>query len=245
MFGIKRKTREQKHESSVSNTIPQGLQIHAIGGRTSITVPEEMIQPLRHMTTHLNRQSTLPSKIAVGAALRQEGVSSLAIGLGALLAHDTGQTVCVVDLNWWWPSGLLQTLGNHGEGLVGVVRGNTRWSSSLIRTNLPNLTILPAGSLPIEERPVVARSATLKTIVTEMTGVIDHLILDVPAILATSDAVPLASLSDACCLVAYQGVTTSGTVKRAIKEIDHLPMLGLLMNRAKVSTPRWIQQWLA
>mgnify|MGYP001466793588 CR=1 FL=1 len=245
MFGKQLAAKKQKLESIVSNTMPQGLQLHAIGGETSMLVPDSMIQPLRHMTTQLSRQSALPSKVAVVAALRQEGVSSLSIALGALLAHDTGQTVCVVDLNWWWPSSLFQTLGRQSDGLIGVVQGNARWSSSLIRTNLPNLTILPAGLLPLEERPIVARSATLKTIITEMTGVIDHLILDIPAILSTSDAVPLASLSDACCLVAYQGLTTSGTVKRAIKEIDHLPMLGLLLNRTRVATPQWIRQWLA
>ena len=64
--------------------------------------------------------------------------------------------------------------------------------------------------------------------------------MDIPAILATNDAVPLASLGSACCLVIRQGVTWMEDVKLALDEIDHLSIMGVVMNKFKLNTPSFL-----
>jgi Mrp family chromosome partitioning ATPase len=84
----------------------------------------------------------------------------------------------------------------------------------------------------------------LVQIIEDLSKEFDHLILDIPAIRATNDAVPLASLGDACCLVIRQGVTTAEDVRLTLDEIDHLPILGVILNRVRLKTPRVILKFI-
>jgi Mrp family chromosome partitioning ATPase len=88
-----------------------------------------------------------------------------------------------------------------------------------------------------QDRPVYSRSQALQMLIHELGSRFDYLILDVPAILATNDAVPLASLGSACCMVVRQGATGISDVEQALDEIDHLTVLGVVLNRVKMSTP--------
>jgi Mrp family chromosome partitioning ATPase len=65
-------------------------------------------------------------------------------------------------------------------------------------------------------------------------------ILDIPALLANSDAIALASLADAGFLVVRQGITPIALIKQALDEIKHLSMLGIVMNQTYFHTPRWL-----
>jgi Mrp family chromosome partitioning ATPase len=62
--------------------------------------------------------------------------------------------------------------------------------------------------------------------------------MDVPAIRLTSDAIPIASLGNACCVVIQQGVTTVEDVKRSLDELDHLSILGVVLNKTHINTPK-------
>jgi Mrp family chromosome partitioning ATPase len=106
------------------------------------------------------------------------------------------------------------------------------------------MALVPAGELPIERRPVIARSQVLLQIMEQLSKEFDHLILDVPAVRATTDAVPLASLGDACCLVIRQGVTNAEDVRLALDEIDHLPILGVILNQVMLKTPKAILKFI-
>ncbi|MCE7981225.1 MAG: hypothetical protein DYG89_08555 [Caldilinea sp. CFX5] len=207
-------------------------------------LPQELVSALRHMVTKLNRTSTLPAKLAVVSAVRQEGVSFVAQALATLMAHDLSRRVCLVDLNWWWPSASMHELAHHYPGLLPLLHGEIDWEAAIATTNHPQLAMLPAGILPATQRPVIARGTALTQVITDLGQHFDHLIFDVPAILSTSDAIPLASLGDACCLVVQQGISSRSTVKRATAEIDHLPIVGVVMNRVQVATPSWLLKWI-
>ena len=55
---------------------------------------------------------------------------------------------------------------------------------------------------------------------------------------------PLASLSDACCLVIRQGVTPVEDVRLALDEIEHLTILGTVLNQAHYATPAVILKFI-
>lgn len=244
MFGKNLRSAAAPRKSSSREPDEVMIQVAARHSEVIYHLPAELVHSLRHMVTKLNRASTMPAKLSVVSALRQEGVSFVAQALAAIMAHDLSRRVCLVDLNWWWPSASMYELAHHYPGLLPLLHGEINWESAVAATNHPPLSLLPAGNLPTTQRPVIARSAALAQVVTELSKHFDHLIFDVPAILSTSDAIPLASLGDACCLVVQQGISTRSTVKRATTEIDHLPMLGVVMNRVQVATPAWLLKWI-
>lgn len=225
-------------------TVELPLQLLAQRSGAIYHLPLDLVHSLRHMVTKLNRAQQLPAKLAVVSALRQEGVSFVTQALATLMAHDLSRRICLVDLNWWWPSAPMQELAHYHPGLLPVLHGIMPWEAAVIPTNHPQLFILPAGLIPATQRPVLARGTALQTAIAELSKGFDHLIFDVPAILSTSDAIPLASLGDACCVVVQQGISNRGTVKQALQEIDHLPTLGVVMNRVQVATPPWLLKWI-
>lgn len=226
----------------------------------------ELIAGMRRMLTRLSYQGRLPGRLALLAALRGEGVTTAALALGATLASDQGVRVCVVELNWWAPG--LEALTSAappapkrgwlarrraappapaapgGPGLAGVIDGSVSLDEALIPSTLPNLMLLPAGELAAERRPAAARGAELKARIGQLSRRFEHVILDVPAVLSSSDAMALAALGEACALVVRQGVTPAASVRAALDEIGHTRVLGVILNRVRISTPRWVRSFL-
>jgi Mrp family chromosome partitioning ATPase len=252
------------------------LTLRTIDGAPLYTFPGPVINSMRHLETTLMYKGALPARIAMVAALRQEGVTYTTLALATTLAYDLAVRVCVVELNWWSPSiktepspegeiaeiktrrlfrtkkpkddtttapagseeTAIQTIDT--TGLAAVLMGNTTLDEALIQTSLPNLMLLPAGNLPLSQRPAMARHDTLKACIKQLSRRFDHILLDVPAILGTSDAIALASLSTACCVVVRQGITPVSHVHRALDDVKHLSMLGVVLNQARMSLPNWV-----
>jgi Mrp family chromosome partitioning ATPase len=132
-------------------------------------------------------------------------------------------------------------LASSTNGLAAVLMGNTSLDEALIPTALPNLTLLPAGSLSPAQRTAMARHDSLKSCIKQLNRRFDHILLDIPAILATSDAIALASLGTACCMVIKQGVTPISHVQRALDDVKHLQLLGVILNQTRNNLPVWVR----
>lgn len=213
------------------------LALPAVDGTAARVFATDLVESLRHMITRLTRTEPLPPRVALTAALREEGVTTISEALATTIAHDLGARVCIVDLNWWW-SAASPLVAADNAGLAAVLKEEATLDDVIAPTGWSNLAYVPAGELPQHQRPVTARSPELKQILAALEQRFDHLLLDVPAILATNDAVPLVSLAPACCLVVRQGVTSVENVQRALREIDHLTLLGVVLNQARLATPR-------
>jgi Mrp family chromosome partitioning ATPase len=133
------------------------------------------------------------------------------------------------------------SLPTNPTGLAGVLMETTTIDKALIQTALPNLALLPAGDLLLSQRPVMARSDALKTCIEQLSQHFDHVLLDIPAILNTSDAIAMASLGSACCLIIRQGVTPMSNVRLALDDVKHLPILGVVLNQNRTAVPRWVR----
>lgn len=217
------------------------LALTTSSGVTLHRFPESTIQPMRSMLTRLISQQSLPDRISVVSALRGEGVTYTTLGLATTLANDTTYNVCVVDLNWWWPDGQMRKLQARSKGFVGLLNKQAELEETLVQTSMPNLTLLPGGSVPTNHPPIFVGGREPNRIIEQLSTRFDHILLDIPAILATNDAIPLASLGSSCCVVVQQGASTTALIKRALRELSHIPTLGVLMNQAKFVTPGWIR----
>lgn len=227
-----------------------------------------MVRSLRYMLTRLTATQELPKRVAVTSALSGEGVTTLALALAATLANDTGARVGLVELNWWSP-GLLRILSQASQieaspkrkgalppeprllasfaqqyGLADYLEGRASLDEVLLQSDMPNLSLVPAGELAARQQPIIARSQALQAAIDELAERFDYLILDLPAVLNSSDAIVLASLAKACCFVVQQGVTSRGQVQNALDDIKHLPVLGVLLNQSQIKTPQWLQAFM-
>lgn len=248
--------------------LDQVITVQSVDGVLQRTFHPEIIQCFRYMSTELTMNKGFPRRVAMIAALRCEGVTHTATALGATLASDTGASVCVVELNWWTP-GLIALLdprltvvppaskkkgGKKADltpplepilpdhpGLAMVLTDQASLDQAIIHTSIPNFDLLPAGEMPITKRPSTARSTLLRQILDLLSERYDHLILDIPAVRTTSDAIVLAALGDACIVVARQGATSLTRVQQALDDVKSLTMLGVVLNKVAIYTPSWIR----
>jgi len=242
------------------------LSVRAANGILQRTFDADVIQSMRYMGTELTLNSKLPPRVALIAALRGEGVTYTAVALGITLANDTGTKVCVIELNWWSPGMIAMldpkiltvaaekksrkrgesasprtTLTGNFPGMAKALSGEVSIDDAIIHSDIPNFDLIPAGEVPIAKRPAIARNIALRHMLDLLSTRYDHLLLDIPAIRTTSDSIALASLSDACIVVAHQGATSTSSVQKALDDVKSLTMLGVVLNKVSISMPYWIR----
>lgn len=223
---------------------PPPLIVPDVAGHPLLTFDGEIVESLRHMVTKLYQKSALPRQISVVSALRNEGVSYISQALAATIAYDLNLRVCLVDLNFWWPDNLFLH-NEESQSWADVIEDQIAIRDAIVPTGWENLSLLPAGNIPRQQRTMMANSAQLRNLVEDLSREYDQLIFDVPAILATPDAVALASLGTSCCLVIRQGITHSGDVGQALDEIEHLNIIGAVLNKVRLETPSKLMRMIA
>lgn len=125
-------------------------------------------------------------------------------------------------------------------GLGAVLREVISLEQALVPTALPNLSLLPAGFMPVITRSATARSEQLKAVIAQLAEQFDYLIMDIPAVAISSDTTALTALAEGVAVVVRQGVTPTHTVKETLDEVKHVPVLGVILNQVYFYTPRWI-----
>jgi Mrp family chromosome partitioning ATPase len=242
--GKTRRARERTHDDVdpdvAAGVAPDGgLAIVDEFGNAIHTAPVSVTSSLRYMLTRLqlNDPIGLPRRLAFTSALRREGVTFVSRSVAAVMAQDLDRRVCHVSLNWWSSSDDATV-----PGLSDVVRRQATLADVIRPTASPNLSYVLSGRLPLAQRSALAQDLALGATLDDLTVRFDHLVLDVPAVLTTSDGPALARLGDAYALVVYQGVTTTSQVGEALHELSSVPTVGVVLNRYRTSIPRSIQR---
>lgn len=226
-------------KSSSTEIIPAdefNLDLPDQDGNILQSYPPEVVDNLRQLIIRLGIKQPFPARLALTSALRGEGVSYQTFALAATMANDSNANVGIVDLNWWYP-GLLAGFIDQQSGLAAVLDGTQKLDQVIVPSRWPNLSFIPAGELKASARAKTARSQALAEIIESLSNRFNHLILDVPAVLASSDAPPLISLANGCCLVIRQGVTPIEDVRSALDTISHLKIYGVILNQVSLATP--------
>lgn len=122
--------------------------------------------------------------------------------------------------------------------LVDAVAGRATLDEIVQATSNPQLSLISAGEVPLARRPAMAGSRELEKVMRQITGRFDHVLLDLPPVLASSDAIRLAQLADGFILVVRQGVTTTNQVDTALSQLGATESLGVILNRFDSRIPR-------
>jgi len=174
--------------------------------------------------------------IMVTSARPGEGKTFTSINLAMSIAKERDKTVLLVDADVARPS-VSRTLGLQPKlpGLVEyLVDDSLALSDILLKTNVPNLRVLPAGRSHIHSTELLASDA-MRQLVTELSQRYSDriVIIDSPPLLATSEAAILASLVGQVVMVVESEKTSRQEVNDALGLLDQSKMIGLVLNKAR------------
>jgi protein-tyrosine kinase len=173
--------------------------------------------------------------IMVTSALPGEGKTFCSINLALSIAMELDRTVLLVDADVAKPS-VLRYLGAKAEkGLLDVLQDEKlTLADVLIKTNIENLTILPAGHTYKQATELLASDAMNDLIEEIASRYPDRIVIfDSPPLLVTTEASVLASHMGQIVLVVAAESTPQQAVKEALARIEGAcDVIGTLLNKA-------------
>ncbi len=176
--------------------------------------------------------------ILVTSSVPGEGKTFFSMNLAMSLAMEVDYHALLVDADVLRPS-VLSRFGIDTElGLLDLAtRSDLDVSDVLLRTNVPKLTLLPAGT-PNHKSPELLSSVYMDSLLTELSErYSDRLVIfDAPPILVASGARHLASAVGQVVMIVQADSTDSNTVSQAFAAVESCPLVSCVLNRCSTTS---------
>lgn len=205
-------------------------------GRLANEVRRAKLPLLNNATGKSAKVPEFAERIVVTSAVPGEGKTFTAINLALSLAREPDFEVLLVDGDIP-KSDVTRTLGLEGyPGLMDVLVDESRRPSDVVlRTDIPNLLVLPAG----KRHPLAAELFGGRRMghVLEELGASNRqrlLVFDSAPLLATSEAKVLASQMGQVVVVVDAGHTRRYELKSALEGLGESQYLGLILNKSRL-----------
>lgn len=209
-------------------------------------LPPQLAEALRAIVNRyeLREQAPLPSTIAVTAALSGEGVTTISQALATIIAHEMDSLVCWVDCSWLSTAPPPPYTVNR-PSLVDILEEPSSIMSALQSSpECPRLMCLTVGPIAAARRNTIVRSAEFQQLLSGLGQEFDHVILDVPPVVAHSSGLALLQRSDASLLVVRHRSTTTSQFRAVVEATQPTPNLGVVLNRFRTRIPGFIRHML-
>jgi capsular exopolysaccharide synthesis family protein len=202
-------------ESPLLATIPDA----AFPGHLPDWHVREAFQTLRAGLTYFNVDRPL-STLVVTSPAQGDGKTTVAVNLAVAYALD-GQDVILLDADLRRPQAAGRLGAQPAIGLESVLAGERAPGEALIEINAGGgrLRVLP-GAVPPPNPTALLSSERMRSLLDELSRQCDIVVIDTPALLAVSDAMPLINQAGGSVLVARLNRTTMDAVQRASQVID-------------------------
>lgn len=175
--------------------------------------------------------------IMVTSAVPGEGKSFVSVNLAMSIAMEVDSTVLLVDGDVIAPA-IPRMFGlQTSKGLVDLLTDSSLdVGDVLLRTNVPRLSVLPAGTANERASELLA-SATMMQLLDELSSRYpDRIILfDSPPLLPSTESRVLASKMGQIVLVVEADQTPQSKVKAALATIESCPVVQLVLNKVAES----------
>ena len=173
------------------------------------------------------------STIAVTSAGPNDGKTLTTLNLALSLAREKSRDIVLLDLDMRNPS-VCRALGVHPKHeLRDYLERGQGFDDLFFTIGSDNLLI--AGSVTPTDTASELLAGTVfdELLATLKRGTVDPIILiDLPPILVTDDALVVAPKIDAVLAVASEGSTSRAELEKALALISEFPVAGLVLNRA-------------
>jgi protein-tyrosine kinase len=177
--------------------------------------------------------------VMVTSALPGEGKSFTAINLAMSMAAEMDRTVLLVEADLAKPA-ICRYLGISGpeKGLVDyLAEPGLELSKLLLKTNVPKLSLLPAGQQRPNATELLASSGMRELMAQLSQRYPDRIVVfDSPPLLLSNEAVVLAGLMGQIVMVVEAGKTQQARVKDAIALLDQNQVIGVVLNKQVVGS---------
>lgn len=195
----------------------------------------------RPLLNNVSGKSATPvpraNRIMVTSSLPGEGKTFVALNLAMSLAMELDTEVLLVDADASRPA-LLERLGlEPSNGLLDLlVDADLPLESTILRTNVERLMILPAGMPQLHSTELLASEAMSQLVARLATDDPRRIVLfDTPPLLAASESRVLAAHMGQVVMVIAAGDTAQGTVAEALATIESCPVVFTMLNRVAPS----------
>jgi protein-tyrosine kinase len=171
--------------------------------------------------------------IAVTSAGPNDGKTLTAINLALSLAREKTRDVVLLDLDMRNPS-VCRALGVHPlQELSGYLERGGDPHTLFMTIGSDNLLIAGSNTPTENASELLSGSAFQELIGIVKRGAVDPIVLiDLPPVLVTDDALVLAPKIDALLVVASESRTKRGDLERALGLLSEFPIAGVVLNRA-------------
>lgn len=176
-------------------------------------------------------------RVLLCSANSGEGKTFCAINLALSLAAEKDREVLLIDADFGKP-GIPEALGlTSGPGLMDALADPAvAIEDCVLRTDIPSLSILPAGTRSNNDTEYLASARTESMLRSLTEGRPDRIILfDSPPLLAASPAAVLASHVAIALLVVRADQTAESTLRDAINMVKDAAQVQLLLNGVRFS----------
>jgi protein-tyrosine kinase len=179
--------------------------------------------------------------IMVTSALPGEGKTFCSVNLAMSMAMEVDTSVLLVDADVVRPA-VLERLGlPPTRGFMDVLTDDSLdLGDVMLRTNVPKLTILPAGTRNVMATEILASGAMERMLTELATRYPDRIvILDAPPLLLSTESRVLASRVGQVLMVVDSTRTTTAKVAAAFEAVESCPLVMSVLNKCPEPSRRY------
>lgn len=171
--------------------------------------------------------------IMVTSAVPGEGKTQTALNLAISIAMELDHTVLLIEADVLKPS-LMSRVGlQASHGLLDLLEvQQTELSDVLLKTNVPKLTLLPAGTASSRSTELLA-SESMDQLLSELASKYNDrvIIFDAPPLLSTTESRVLASHVGQVVVVTEANITPVELLKQAYATLEQHPVVLGMLNK--------------
>jgi capsular exopolysaccharide synthesis family protein len=169
--------------------------------------------------------------VLITSPQKGEGKSVTSANLALTMAQELQRRVVLVEADLRKPS--LQHLFGlpAGAGLADYLSGAAELKDIMKFLPEHNLTVIPAGSTPMNPAELLGSTA-MRRMLDHLRTRFDRVILDTPPVLPLADVAILAPLVDGALMVVRAGYTPKPAIENALRSFDASRLLGVVLNES-------------
>jgi capsular exopolysaccharide synthesis family protein len=169
--------------------------------------------------------------IVITSSQPGEGKSTIAANLGITMAQS-GMKVLLIDCDLRKPMIHKKFDLNNLDGLTTLLAGRKKLEECINTIAIPNFYVMTSGPVPPNPAELLGIKR-MKSLIEQLKGIFDIVLIDAPPILAVTDAQVLAALCDRVMLVVSYGEADKKDIVRAKELIDKVgaKILGVIINK--------------
>lgn len=201
-----------------------------VAGLAPKSFAAEQYRALRTRLAHAEGAGALRT-VLVTSPQKGEGKSVTSANLALTMAQELQRRVVLVEADLRKPS--LQHLFGlpAGVGLAEYLSGAADLKDAMKFLPEHNLTVIPAGSTPMNPAELLGSTA-MRRMLDYLRTRFDRVILDTPPVLPLADVAVLAPLVDGALMVVRAGYTPKPAIENALRSFDSSRLLGIVLNES-------------